>query len=287
VETTYGFPRTDPGAALAAADELSRRHTGGSLRRVETDGGISFVGRTEWFFGARFHLYRIDTDGRAYLEEDTPAPPAFRFWVLTMLAGAAGCVASALSVLGSGRDGDITWFFVSFAVGLIGIVRANHFGVQWYVRELFGSDEGWHRLYVPLTWMPETGAQLHRVESLADEHGGEAYVRPLEDGTAEVATTRRGHVEHFRVSQDGTVVQLRRAMFLGPVVGAGFVLGGFVAMLAVQGRFDLPPAVMFAMFMGFVLTAGVVAQRCSLKYRLEKQLPGEWHLVRTKPEDND
>jgi hypothetical protein len=287
VETTYGFSRTDPGAALAAANELSRRYREGSIRRVNADGSVDLVGVDGLFLRPRrFHRYRIDTYGTSVLEEDTPVPSEYTFWVVVLIAGVAAFFAAGLSVIATGNTDLASLLVLGFAAALVGAVKANHFDVKWFVRERFGTDEDWQQIYAPLTWVPRTAAQLRRVESLTEDHGGQAYVRALHDGTAEVATMRRGHFHHFRVFHDGAFALLHGERAYGHAAAAVTLVGGIIASVALKQRFDLSAGTFSAMFFGFTVAASVIGHRHSLKNRIEKRNPGEWHLVRTRPEDS-
>jgi hypothetical protein len=63
---TYGFPKHDLTAAIAAADDLARRYRDGTMRRLHPDGSIDLAAM-EGLFRRRFLVYRVSRKGAAGL----------------------------------------------------------------------------------------------------------------------------------------------------------------------------------------------------------------------------
>ena len=208
METTYGFPKTDPGAVLAAADELSRRHRGGSLRRLHADNTIDLV-CLRGFLRKGFLVYRIKSDGTHELVEETSAPFIFVVAAGLMAAGIALFAGTVISVLARRPEqtpNETDLAFGGFLLAAVGALLARHYELESFVSRRFGTEEGWQRIAEPTTWLPRTALQLRRVESIARNHGGKAWVRTLADGTAEVAVRRFLRDQHYRVFHDGAFV---------------------------------------------------------------------------------
>ena len=211
METTYGFPRTDPGAALAAANELTRRHKGGSLRRLHADNTIDLV-CLRGFFLRDFYVYRIKADGTHKLVEETSEPFIFLIAAGLMIVGTALFAGTVISVLARRPEQtpvETDLAFGGFMLVGIGALLARSYELESFVSRRFGTDEGWQRIAEPTTWLPRTALQLQRVESIARNHNGVAWVRTLADGTAEVAARRLMHDEHYRVFHDGAFVYVQ------------------------------------------------------------------------------
>jgi len=282
VETTYGFPRTDPGAALAAADELSRRYPEGSIRRLNADNSVDFVGMEGAFLRhRRFHLHRIDAEGWVSLVRDDEAPPAYRFGVaLVFLAAILFVGAMLLTMSGLGERGAGVLAVSAVVSGLVGGLTAERAGLMWFVRDRFGTDDGWQHMVSPTSWGPTTVAQFNSVEAFVDSHGGHAYARPLPDGAAEVVLSGSFREEHYLVSVFGRVEQLSSERALRFPIGMMVNLAGILAWLplTVFVGVGVASAVVALMLLG----GSLLAHSGSLETRLERTNPGEWHRVQTQ-----
>ena len=174
METTYGFPKTDPGAALAAADELSLRYREGSIRRVNADGSVDLVA-CKGSFSRRFLRFRIETDGTTLLVDEGRPPAGYGFDIALMLGGGFVFAATIITLFARSPGDFGPWLgigLLGFVAAFVGVVRANRRGLEWYVRETFGTDVGWQRVYAPTDWSPSSVTQLHVSES---ELGREAH----------------------------------------------------------------------------------------------------------------
>jgi hypothetical protein len=290
--TTYGFPKHDLSSAIAAADALARRYRDGTTRRLNADGSIDLAAMEGWF-RRRFLLYRISPRGDAALVETTGAPAAYRFSLAMILGGAALFAAGVLSVIaGVGGAGRVLQLgILGFIACFVGAIRSNRFGLDWYIREVVGVEEGWRQVFAPTEWAPRSADQLRAVEQLADEHGGKAFARPGPDGGTEVKTLKRGRLHTHVVAPEGTVSLVQRGKpalpyVLGVAAMAIGVAGAVIATLLHNlTEVDIERAwyVSLGLFFAGTVPYGLV----TLERTVKDSAAGGWHLVQTKPEDTD
>jgi hypothetical protein len=292
VDTTYGFPKHDLTAAIAAADDLARDHRDGTARRLNPDGSIDLAALQGWI-RRRFLFYRVRPDGTAALIETTAAPGAYAFSVTMILAGAAVFAGGVLSaIVSSGRaENRIALAVAAFVVCFVGVIRANRFGLDWYIRERFGSESNWQQLFGPTKWAPRSVGQLRAVERLADEHGGKAFARPHADGGTEVRTLKHGRLHTHVVALDGTVLLVDRGKparlyVLG--VTAMWAGGGAAVFTAVLYNLtDLGLRIAWDASIGLLFAGAILRSVVTLESRVKDRAAGAWHLVQTKPDDAD
>jgi hypothetical protein len=291
--STYGFPKHDLTAAIAAAEELAGQHRDGTTRRLNPDGSID-VAATEGWFRRRFLLYRVSPEGTTALVETTSAPPAYKVSVAMMLGGGALFAASVLSAIFGGDGGQNTEFglgVLAFIVCLIGVVRSNRFGLSWYVGEISGSDSDWQQLYAPTKWAPQSVDQLRAVERLADEHGGKALARPHPDGGTQVRTLKHGRLHTHVVAPDGTLLLVSRGEpALLYTLGTGTMaigVGGAVVTIVLYNLTDLEVEAAWYVSLGLLFVGVVLRALVTLEKRGKDQAAVAWHLVQTKPDDTD
>jgi hypothetical protein len=294
VETRYGFAKADPGAAIEAADELARRYAEGSMRRVQAEGTIDLVG-CRGTYSRRFFRHRVEADGTSYLVDESTPPAEFGFDIALMVGGAFVFVAAILIALAKRSDdmgAEVTIGFLGFIAGLVGIVRANRYSVEWYVRDTFGTDTGWRRVVKPTTWAPGSFSQMATVERLADEHRGKALVRREADGSVTTLTLRRGRMIRHRVTADGGLQLISEGSrplryVLGASLIAVAIFGGILAICLhnfTEADTDTAWNVCFGIFVaGAVLCGTLTIEGC---VKREGSFD-EWHLVQTKPDDPD
>jgi hypothetical protein len=180
------------------------------MRRLHADNTIDLVG-VKSFFVREFHVYRIKSDGTFELVDETSAPFRFLVAIGLMAVGIAlfgGTVISVLVRSPEHMPTEIDVAFAGFLLAAVGVFLAQPFELRSFVRGRFGTDEGWQQIAEPTTWAPRTALQLRRVETIAAQHGGRAWVRTVSDGTAEVFAKQFLHREHYRVFHDGAFVHL-------------------------------------------------------------------------------
>jgi hypothetical protein len=214
VETTYGFPRTNPSAALAAADELSRRYRE-SMRRLQGDNTIDLV-CLKSFVRREFDVYRIKSDGSAELVDHTSMPFIFLIAAGLMATGIALFAETVIGVVVRRPEHtpiELDVAAVGFMLAVVGVLLARPYELRSFVQGRFGTDEGWLQVTEPTTWSPSSALQLKRVERIAFQHGGRAWVRTVSDGTAEVFVKRFFRTEHYRVYHDGAFVYLDAELY--------------------------------------------------------------------------
>ena len=290
--STYGFPKQDLSAAIAAADELARRYRDGSTRRVNPDGSIDLVAM-QGFLRRRFLLHRVSPEGTAALVRTTSAPSGYTVALAMLVIGAATFAVSVVSsiVRGDAADEVMGLGIVGFIVCFIGLIRSNRFGLDWYIREAFGSESDWQQLYGPTEWAPRSADQLRAVERLADEHGGKAFARPHPHGGTEVRTLHRGRLHTYLVTEDGTASLAQRGkLSLLYVLGVGamaIAAGGAIVAIVLHNLTDLEAEPVWYVSVGLFFGGAVLRGFDRLESKVKDRAAGAWHLVQTKPDDND
>lgn len=291
--TTYGFPKHDLSAAIAAADDLASRYRDGSARRLHPDGSIDLAAMEGWF-RRRFLLYRVSPDGTTALVESAGAPAAYKGFVAITLAGAALFAGSILTaiMLGDAAHGVVGLGIIGFIACFIGAIRSNRFDLEWYIRESSGSDSGWQALFGPTKWAPRSVDQLRAVEQLADEHGGKALARAHPDEGTEVRTLKRGRTQTHVVSLDGTVFLLHRSrpapLYTLGAAAMAIGVGGAVIATLLYNLADLEVVTAFYMSFGLFFVGGVLRSVVTLEHRSKDQaaVPGtSSRRSRTTPTD--
>lgn len=288
--STYGFPKNDLTAAIAAADELAGRYRDGTMRRLHPDGSIEVAAMEGWF-RRRFLLYRVGSDGTPVLVESAGAPPEYSLFVAMILGGAALFAGSILTaiVLGDAAHHVVGLGIVGFIACFIGAVCSNRFGLSWYLRETFGSDSEWQQPYAPTEWAPRSVDQLRAVELLADWHGGKAFARPHPDGGTEVRTLKRGRLHTHVVGSDGTslLVDRSKPAALHTLGAAGMAIGGGGAIVAtlLYNLTDLDVDAAFHASIGLLFAGVVLRSIVTLESRVKNRAAEGWHLVQTKADD--
>jgi hypothetical protein len=290
--STYGFPKDDLAAAIAAADELASRYRDGTMRRLHPDGSIEVAAMEGWV-RRRFLLYRVSPEGTTALVETAGAPPSYSLSVAMILGGAAlfaGSILTAIMLQDAAHD-VVGLGIIGFIACLIGALRSNRFGLTWYVRETFGSDSEWQQLHAPTKWAPRSVDQLRTVERVADEHDGKALARPHPDGGTEVRTLKRGRLHTYVVSPGGTTVLVQRsspALLYTLGVGAMAIGGaGAVVTTLLYNLTDLEVTPAFHVSIGLLFVGAVLRALVTLEGRVKDRTAGAWHLVQTKPDDAD
>lgn len=290
--TTYGFPKHDLTAAIAAADDLARRYRDGSARRLHPDGSIELATMEGWF-RRRFLLYRVSPDGTASLVGITGAPAAYEVSVAMIIVGAALFAGSILTaiVLGDAAHGVVGLGIIGFIGCFVGAIRSNRFGLTWYLRETFGSDSDWQPLFGPTKWAPRSVDQLRAVELLSDEHDGKAFARPHPDGGTEVRTLKHGRLHTHVVAPEGTVLLLDRSkpatLYVLGVAAIVIGIGGAVVTTLLYNLTDLDVMTAFYVSGGLLFVGTVLRSSVTLESRVKERAAGAWHLVQTKPDDTD
>ena len=167
VTSTYGFPKHDLTAPIAAADDLARRYRDGTARRLNADGSVDLAVMEGWV-RRRFLLYRVRRDGEAALVQTTGAPVAYGLSVAMILGGAAVFAMGTVSriVRGDAADGVMGLGILGFIVCFVGGIRSNRFGLDWYTRETFGSEAEWQQVFAPTKWAPRRRISCGRSSSL-------------------------------------------------------------------------------------------------------------------------
>ena len=285
METTYGFPKTDPGAVLAAADELSLQYREGSIRRANADGSIDLVA-CEGSFSRRFLRFRIEADGTTFLVGEGRPPASYGFDIALALGGGFVFAWTIIALIARSSDDFSPWLeigLLGFVAAFVGVVRANRSGLEWYVRETFGTDGGWQRVYATTDWSPSSLTQLQVIEGIAEKHRGKAYVCRGPDGVAEVVAMRLGRVRRFRVEPDGTLIAAGSQQAVRCTLGALTLILGAFALIPLSSALSLsfaPKLELAVVVIGVALMWGD-----DLRGRV-RQLPGDWHLVQTR-DDSD
>jgi hypothetical protein len=290
--STYGFPKHDLSAAIAAADDLARRYRDGSTRRLLPDGSVDLAAMEGWF-RRRFLLYRVSPDGTAALVGTTPAPTGYTFALAMLVIGGATFAVSVVTAIvrEDAADQVMALGILGFIVCFVGVIRSNRFGLTWYVRETFGGDSDWQQLFGPTEWAPRSVEQLRAVEQLADEHGGKAFGRPHPDGGTEVRTLKRGRLHTHVAAPDGTVFLTQRSKpsplyVLGVAAMAIGAAGGIVAIL-LYNLTDLHIEPAWYVSLGLLFGGATLRGFVRLESRVKDRASGAWHLVQTKPDDTD
>jgi hypothetical protein len=292
VTSAYGFPKHDLSATIAAADDLARRYPDGTMRRLHPDGSMDLVAMEGWF-RRRFLVYRVSPKGTAGLVESTGAPAAYRFSVAMMLVGAALFAGSILTAIvrTDGAQSLVGLGVIGFIACFVGVMRSNRFGLNWYVREAYGSESDWQQLFGPTKWAPRSVEQLRAVEVLADEHGGKALARPHPDGGTEVRTLRRGRLHTNVVALDGTVLLVHRSkaarLYVLGVAAMAIGVGGAVVTTLLYNLTDLDVMTAFYVSFGLFMAGGVLRSVVTLESKVEDRAAEAWQLVQTKPDDTD
>ena len=290
--STYGFPKQDLSAAIAAADKLARRYREGTTRRVNPDGSIDLAAM-QGSFRRRFFLYRVSPDGTAELVKRAGPPGGFALAVAMLVGGGALFVGSILAAiaLGDAADEIVGVGIIGFIVCFIGAIRSNRFGLDWYLRETFGSESDWQQLFGPTEWAPRSADQLRAVERLADEHGGKAFARPHPDGGTEVRTLHRGRLHTHLVAEDGTASLAQRGKpSLLYILGVGAMAiagGGALVAIVLHNLTDLEAEPVWYVSLGLFFGGSVLRGFVRLESKIKDRAAGGWHLVQTKPDDND
>ena len=290
--TSYGFAKHEFGAALATADELARRYRDGTARRLHPDGSID-VAAMEGRVRPRFLHYRVSAQGTAALVETASPPGAHGVSVAMIFVGIAVFAGGVVSVIALGDAApDVMGIgLVGFLVAFIGVVTANRFGLEWYVRETFGSDSDWQQIFGPTAWAPRSIDQLRAVELLADRHDGKAFARPHPDGGTEVRTLHRGRLYEHVIAPDGAALLVRRgkraASYALGVAAIAIGAGGAVATTIIYNLSDVDVTIAFSVSIGFVFGGAMLRGVVTLENRAKDHAVGGWHLVQTKPDDTD
>jgi hypothetical protein len=292
VDTTYGFAKHDLTAAIAAADDLARDHRDGTARRLNPDGSIDLAAMQGWL-RRRFLLYRVSPNGRAALIETRGAPGACACSVTMLLGGAAvfaGGVLSAI-VTSGGAGNRMALAVAAFVVCFVGVIHANRFGLDWYLRETFGSESDWQQLFGPTEWAPRSVDQLRAVELLADEHGGKAFARPHPDGGTEVRTLKHGRLHTHVVAPDGTALFVDRGkparLYILGVTAIAVGAGAAVFTAVLYNLTDLGLRIAWDVSIGLIFAGAILRSVVTLEGRVKDRAAGAWHLVQTKPDDTD
>jgi len=292
VIASFGFAKHELGVAIAAADELARRYRDGTARRLHPDGSID-VAAMEGRVRPRFLHYRVSAQGTAALVETASPPGAHGVSVAMIFVGIAVFAGGVVSVIALGDAApDVMGIgLVGFLVALIGVVTANRFGLEWYVRETFGSDSGWQQIFGATMWAPRSIDQLRAVELLADRHDGKALARPHPDGGTEVRTLHRGRLYEHVIAPDGAALLVRRgkraASYALGVATIAIGAGGAVATTIIYNFSDLDVTIAFSVSLGFVFGGAMLRGVVTLENRAKNHAVGGWHLVQTKPDDAD
>jgi hypothetical protein len=290
--STYGFPKHDLSAAIGAADELASRYREGTTRRLNADGSIDLAAM-QGSFRRKFLLYRVSPDGAAELVKSEGPPGGFVLAVAMLVGGGVLFAASILAAIAlqDAADEVVGIGIIGFIVCFIGAIRSNRFGLDWYIRETFGSEAEWQQLYVPTEWAPRSVDQLRAVEQLADEHDGKAFARPHPAGGTEVRTLHRGRLHTHLVAEDGTVSLAHRGKpSLLYVLGVGAMAiagGGALVAIALHNLTDLEAEAVWYVSLGLFFGGASLRGFVRLESKVKDRAAGAWHLVQTKPDDTD
>jgi hypothetical protein len=292
VTPTYGFPKRDLTAAVAAADDLARRYRDGTARRLHPDGSIDLAAVEGWF-RRRFLLYRVSPEGTTALVESAGAPAAYRLSLVMTLGGGAVFAASVLATIlrSSGAQAGLGLGVFGFIVCFVGAIRSNRFGLSWYVGEIPGCESDWQQVYAPTKWAPRSVYQLQAVEQLADEHGGKALARRHPDGGTEVRTLKQGRLQTHVVASDGTVLLVSRGepalLYTLGTAAMAIGVGGAVVTILLYNLTDLEVDLAWYVSLGLLFVGVVLRALATLEKRAKDQAVVAWHLVQTKPDDTD
>ena len=133
--------------------------------------------------------------------------------------------------------------------------------------------------------------QLRAVERLADDHGGKAFARPHASGGTEVRTLHRGRLHEHIVAPDGIVLLVRRSdpalLYVLGVAMLAIGAGGAIVAILLYHLTDLDVDRAWYVAIGLFFAGAVLRGFVTLESRVKDRGAGGWHLVQTKPEDND
>lgn len=161
-QTTYGFPKANPAQALAAAEQLARRHGGEAFRRVREDGSVEVATSKK----AALDLYVVAPDGVSTLVESSPPPRRYVYARVVMWLGIAlfaATFAAAAIRFPNGTDDlppEVGVALLAFIAVAAGGITAAKCDVPWLLRKRLGDDAGWRPILPPSGWSPCSTAQL-------------------------------------------------------------------------------------------------------------------------------
>jgi hypothetical protein len=193
--------------AVATAPSRLAAEVGGRLRWRELgDGTVEVAALSD---DGRIERLRVEGDGSTTPVSSTPAPRrALAF--ATLILGLALFIGAPvlLSATDPGDHGEHPFTVVAVLVGFAlvaagGVATFNARDLDARLKKEHGRNAAWNEPLNLGDWEPRSAAQLHRVEQLADDHEGVAYVRDVGARTIEVYTRHRGRFEHYWVDEDG------------------------------------------------------------------------------------
>jgi hypothetical protein len=275
VETPVVTPRSTI-AAADAARAIARGDTR-ALWRTTPDGGIEVAAPRR----GRVELHVVHADGsaelvkasRPFIHEGVPTPVAFAIVLVGLLL--------------QGRS----WLFLMGALILAAagmVLRFVNEQVELRLREWApGSDSAWTTVPYYADIRPRTATQLIAAAKIADEQGGAASVRHVDDGKIEVMTRTDQNIEYRVVDEDGSVALVESEACVrmslrnkAVIVVALASLGGSVAAGNFWNERWLLVVPLSLVALGYVLLYGMPS-------RPERARPDEWHQVRTAYDSGD
>jgi hypothetical protein len=167
---------------------------------------------------------------------------------------------------------------VCFVLGVVAAQGKDR--VRPWLRERLGSDDGWTTVPRRVGSEPSTGNQLIAIAALADEHGGQAVFRELDDGTIEVATKKGGLVERHAIDARGTTTSVEAMPTRAPLItkiAFGSAVAAFAAAVLLQGWLTV---ILF--FVGLALAlVSLGASNSAYWATTGRGRREDWHEVRT------
>ena len=297
---TFRSPSSDSAAVATAPSRLAAAVDGQLRWRELPDGTVEVATLLD---DGRLERRRVEPDGST-----TPlsmSPPRSRLWARAICGlGLALFVGTPiyLSVTDPGGKGEhpfaivtVLGAFALIALGAIASVNAQDLDNR--LKKETGRRAGWSEPLNLAGWAPRSGAQLRKVQELADDREGVAFVRDVGARTIEVYTRARGRFEHHWIDDDGRAELVDSASVRGrfllergvEAACAALFLGGIGAAIAFrEHRGIVVLAALTALAVAIVV--GVVnAGSMSLERRVRtlRSAGAPWHEIRTWIEEND
>jgi hypothetical protein len=296
----FRSPSSSTAAAATVPSRLAHEVEGRARWRELPDGTIEVARLTD---DGRLERFQIEQDGATTLLDVTEVER--RRWAASLgIAGAALFLGTLLFLGVSDPDGTGEHSGALF-VALIGFVLVGVGGVAYHsgrdidarLKKTFGKNAGWNEPTNLDGWTPRSTAQLGRVEQLADDHEGVAFVRDVGGRTIEVYTKRRGRFEHYWVDEDG-----RAELVDSSNVGPRFVLdralralcgvlffGGLAASFLADDRQGVFLVIAFAGFLLMSMAGALNEKLMSVERRIKRERTAgdAWHRIRTWVEEDD
>jgi hypothetical protein len=297
----FRSPSSGSAAAAVAPSRIAAEVDGRARWRELPNGELEVATLSD---GGQLERFRVEQDGSTTPLGSSPARHGRMWSIPTIIAGIVLFVGTPifLTITDPADSGEHPFAMVTVLIGfaLIGLgAVAHHTGgdIDARLKKAYGKKARWNEPTNLEGWTPRSAAQLRKVEQLADEHGGVAFVRDVGARTIEVYTRGRSRFEHYWVSEDGSAELIDSASVGGHFIldralqmaCGGCFVAAFVGALVVDHHKGLLVIVAVGGIAATMLAAGLNEWSMSVERRVKRtRSAGDaWHRIGTWVEEGD